>query len=205
MNHIVESFRQTLDSIFEATQQSNVVVVYAGRFQPFHKGHFETFQNVKKEFPKADIFIGTSDKVDPPKSPFNFKEKKSIMTTMFDIKQNEVVQVKNPYAPKEILDKYDEDTVFVTVVGKKDADRLSKGKYFEIYEGGEMENGYKDGGYIFVAPENSTKHNGESVSGTMVRNTFASAEDSEKEGLFKTLYGKLDKKIFKLITGKIVE
>ena len=195
-------FKQFLSEI---TQQKNIVVVYSGRFQPFHKGHFETFENVKKEFPKANVYIGTSDKVEMPKSPFNFKEKKSIMTTMFNVKAKEVVQVKNPYGPTEILEKYPEDTVYVAVLGKKDAERMGKGKYFDIYKGQKLTEGYKDKGYIYVAPENSTTHKGQQVSGTLVRETFANAEDNEKEKLFKSLYGKMNKKIFKLITGKIKE
>ena len=42
------------------------------------------------------------------------------MTTMFPIPSNRVVQVKNPYAPTEVLKKFDKDTTgFVTVVGQK--------------------------------------------------------------------------------------
>jgi len=204
MKTIIENFQSKLDSIFEASQQKNMVVVYSGRFQPFHKGHFETFQNIKKEFPNADVVIGTSDKVDLPKSPFNFKEKKKIITSMFKIGKQEVHQVKNPYAPKEILENYPEDTVYVTVVGKKDADRLSKGKYFDIYtDGMKMSEGYKDKGYIFVAPENTTEYKGTPISGSLVRDTFSDAEEADKKELFKALYGKLDKNIFDLITSKI--
>jgi len=195
-----------LDEIFgltEATTQK-VVVVYSGRFQPAHRGHYETFTNVLKEFPHADVFIGTSDKVDLPKSPFNFKEKKQIISKMFGVKSNQIKQIKNPYGPKEILEKYPEDTVYITVVGKKDAERLGKGKYFDFYAKGDEEmEGYPEKGYIFIAPENNTLYKGVPLSGTVVRDTFSNADEAEKEELFKTLYGKLDKKIFKLITSKI--
>ena len=204
MKHIVEQFQHDLDYIFtEKSTQKNVVVIYSGRFQPFHKGHFETFENIKKEFVNAKIYIGTSDKVDPPKSPFNFNEKKKIITTMFNVKADEVVQVKNPYAPKEVLDGQPDDTVYVTVVGKKDADRL-KGKYFEMYtDGMDMKEPYADKGYIYIAPENTTEYNGQIISGTLVRDTFANADDADKKGLFNALYGKFNKGIFDLITKKI--
>ena len=195
---------ERLNNVLGEAKQSKVVVVYAGRFQPFHKGHFETFTNVLKEFPHADIYIGTSNKVDLPKSPFNFKEKKQIITKMFGVKSNQVKEIKNPYAPKEILDKYPEDTVYVTVVGKKDGERLGKGKYFDFYAKGDDEmEGYPEKGYIYIAPENQTVYKGKPLSGTVVRETFASASDEDKQGLFKTLYGKFDKKIFDLITSKI--
>jgi hypothetical protein len=46
---------------------------------------------------KDNVYIGTSNKTDNHKSPFNFKEKKEIMTTMFGIPSNKIVEVKNPY------------------------------------------------------------------------------------------------------------
>jgi cytidyltransferase-like protein len=119
----------------ETTELTNFVVVYSGRFQPFHKGHYAAYQNLVKKFGKDRVYIGTSNKTDNQKSPFNFKEKKIIMTKMFGIPSNKIVEIKNPYAPIEILKKYDENTTgYITVVGEKDANRLG-GKYFEKYTG----------------------------------------------------------------------
>jgi hypothetical protein len=53
--------------------------------------------------------VGTSNKVEKPKSPFNFKEKVQIMTMMFGIPSNKIYEVKNPYAPTEIIKKFDEN------------------------------------------------------------------------------------------------
>ena len=79
-----------------------VVVVYSGRFQPFHEGHYKTYKHLVDQFGKDNVYIGTSNKVDLPKSPFNFKEKQKIMNTMFGISASRVVQIKNPYTPTEI-------------------------------------------------------------------------------------------------------
>ena len=89
-----------VENILLEDTSKNVVVVYSGRFQPFHKGHYNTYQNLVKKFGKENVFIGTSNKVDAAKSPFNFKEKKLIMTTMFGIPSNKIVQIKNPYAKR---------------------------------------------------------------------------------------------------------
>jgi len=51
------------------------VVIYVGRFQPMHKGHYGTYQHLVKKFGKDNVFVGTSDKVERPKSPFNFNPK----------------------------------------------------------------------------------------------------------------------------------
>ena len=96
------------------------VVIYVGRFQPMHKGHAGTYQHLVKKFGKDNVYVGTSDKVQLPKSPFNFKEKVKIMTTMFGIPKSKIHKVRDPYKPTEILKKFDEETTaFVTVVGEK--------------------------------------------------------------------------------------
>lgn len=175
-----------------------IICIYAGRFQPFHPGHKESYDNLVQEFGKDDVYIGTSDKVELPKSPMNFKEKKKIITTMFkDIPKDHIVQVKNPYNPVEVLEKFPEDTVFVTAVGKKDADRLGKGKYFDFYKRGSATLGYKEGGYIFIIPKNTRVN----LSGTQVRETFSKATD--KDEAFKSIYGKLDNGLAKLLGDKI--
>lgn len=188
---------KTFLEILTEALNPKIVCVYAGRFQPFHPGHKESYDNLVKEFGKDNVYIGTSNKVELPKSPMNFKEKKKIITTMFkDIPTDHIVQVKNPYDPKEVLEKFPEDTVFVTAVGKKDADRLGKGKYFDFYKAG-ASTGYKDGGYIFIIPKNVTVN----LSGTQVRETFSKADD--KESAFKSIYGNLNKGLAKLLGDKI--
>ena len=54
------------------------VVVYAGRFQPFHKGHYLTYMHLVKTFGKNNVYIGTSNKTDNIKSPFKKKLSSSL-------------------------------------------------------------------------------------------------------------------------------
>jgi hypothetical protein len=176
------------------------VVIYVGRFQPMHKGHYGTYQHLVKKFGKDNVFIGTSDKVERPKSPFNFKEKVKIMTTMFGIPKSKIHKVKNPYKPTEILKKFDEETTaFVTVVGEKDKNRLG-GKYFQPWKG-EPTVGYRDGGYVYAAPSS-----GGGISGTETRNGLSVGSDEQKKDFFrKRAYGKFNATIFKMITDKLNE
>jgi len=164
-NFLVESI------LGESAEMDNVIVVYSGRFQPFHKGHFATYQNLTKKFGKDNVYIATSNKTDNQKSPFDFREKKTIMTKMFGIQSNKIVQVKNPYAPTEILSKYDAaKTGFITVVGEKDEQRLG-GNYFTPYKG-KVEFGYLDKGYVYASPAQSNP-----ISGTDVRNWLGKGSD----------------------------
>jgi hypothetical protein len=183
----------------EAESVDNIVVVYAGRFQPFHKGHYATYSHLVKKFGKNNVYIGTSNKTDNLKSPFNFKEKVMIMNTMFGVPKNRIVQVKNPYVPTEVLKKFDKDTTaFVTVVGKKDASRLG-GKFFTPYKDGIDFEGYEDRGYVYIAPEG-----GGGVSGTEVRNGLKSGSDDEKKKFFsKRAYPKFNQKIYDFIVDKL--
>ena len=179
------------------------VVIYVGRFQPMHKGHAGTYQHLVKKFGKDNVYVGTSDKVQKPKSPFNFKEKVKIITTMFGIPKSKIHKVRDPYKPTEILKKFDEETTaFVTVVGEKDKSRLrpDSGKYFQTYKG-EPSEGYRDRGYVYAAPMS-----GGAVSGTEVRNGLSNGSDDQKKDFFKKrAYGKFNSGIFKMITDKLNE
>ena len=181
----------------EAAKIDKVVVVYSGRFQPFHKGHYATYDHLVKKFGKDSVYIGTSDVTDNKKSPFGFKEKKAIMMKMFGIPSNKIINVKNPYAPQEILNKFDSETTgFITVVGEKDSSRLS-GKYFTPYKG-KIENGYLDKGYVYAAPAQPN-----AISGTDVRYWLSAGSEEERKKNFTKAYPKFDDQVFKMITLKL--
>jgi FAD synthase len=178
------------------------VVTYVGRFHPFHEGHNAVYQHLVKKFGKDNVYIGTSDKVELPKSPFRFKEKVEIMTTMFGIPKNKIYQVKNPYAPKEILQSFSEETTaFVTVVGKKDAGRLRMGddRYFSKYEKGKVDKGFADKGYVYIVPPQ-----GKGISGTQVRAGMSEPDEQKRMKFFKSVYPKFNQKIFDLVSSKIL-
>ena len=190
-NFLVESILLEADSI------NKVVVVYSGRFQPFHKGHYATYDNLVRKFGKDSVYIGTSNVTDSKKSPFNFKEKKAIMTNMFGIPSNKIVNIRNPYAPEEILNKYDEDTTgLIVVVGEKDQNRLS-GKYFTPYKG-KVTEPYLDRGYVYASPATANP-----ISGTDVRYWLSAGSESERKKNFTKAYPKFDDQIFKMITLKL--
>jgi hypothetical protein len=181
----------------EAAKIDKVVVVYSGRFQPFHKGHYATYDNLVRKFGKDSVYIGTSNVTDSKKSPFNFKEKKAIMTNMFGIPSNKIVNIRNPYAPEEILNKYDEDTTgLIVVVGEKDEQRLG-GKYFTPYKG-KVTEPFLDRGYVYAAPAESNP-----ISGTDVRYWLSAGSAADRKKNFTKAYPRFDDQIFKLITLKL--
>ena len=175
------------------------IVVYAGRFQPFHKGHNDAYQRLVDEFGSANVYIATSNDTSSEKSPFSFSEKKEIATKMFGIPSSKFVKVNNPYRPIEILKKYDGQTIaYIAAVGEKDATRL-QGKYFKPYRG-KAGYGYDEIGYTFPIPAEKNP-----ISGTDVRNGLGSGDKEEAKKFFLKAYPKFDKDIFKMITGKLNE
>jgi len=184
----------TEDFLIESESGRKTVVVYGGRFQPFHKGHFAVYNHLVKKFGKDSVYIATSDKTDNIKSPFGFKEKKLIMSKLFGVPINKIVQVKTPYQPVEILNKYDEkNTSLIVAVGEKDSDRLG-GKYFKPYSPSTSLEGYKDKGYVYMIPPQEG-----GISASQIRASLTSGSESDKKKAFASAYPKFDEKIFKLI------
>ena len=191
LNFLVESI------LLEAAPIDKQIVVYSGRFQPFHKGHFATYQNLVKKFGSDSVYIGTSNVTDSKKSPFNFNEKKAIMMKMFGIPSSKIVNVKNPYAPSEILNKYNENTTgLIVVVGEKDENRLG-GKYFTPYKG-KVEEPYLVRGYVYASPSTANP-----ISGTDVRYWLSAGSEADRKKNFTKAYPKFDEQIFKMITLKL--
>ena len=182
------------------------VVVYPGRFQPFHAGHYSVYKNLVDKYGKDNVFIGTSDKTDNVKSPFNFNEKQTVMTKMFGIPADKIVQVKSPYSPQEITSRFPEDTPFITAFSEKDAERLGSTKYYKpLPDKPENLSGYREAGYFEIAPEFQLDVDGQNISGTTVRAVLGDPKRSpaEKKKLFTAMYGKFDQGIFDLVTNKL--
>jgi hypothetical protein len=175
------------------------VVVYSGRFQPFHKGHYASYEKLVSKFGAENVYIGTSNDQSGPKSPFSFREKKEIATKMFGIPSSKFVQIRNPYQPVEILKKFNgQTTQYIAAVGEKDATRL-QGNYFKPYKG-KAGYGYEEIGYVYAVPAEQNP-----ISGTDVRKWLGATDvEKAKKGFLKA-YPKFDKEVFKMITGKLNE
>jgi len=184
--------------IKEDSDIKTIVAIYPGRFQPMGAHHAKAYKWLQSKF--KDAYVGTSGKVDLPKSPFSFSEKKKIINSHGISK---VVQVKNPYKAEEILKKYDpKTTAAVFMVGEKDAGRL-KGKFFQPWKGN-ASIGYKEGAYLIIAPHVSMKVPGYGeMSGTAIRKALGDKEldKKQKTKIFKGIFGHT--KNYDLITNKL--
>lgn len=197
-----------ISDLFEQAQ--NKVVIYPGRFHPFHIGHASVYKWLASKF--DNVFIATSNKVDPPKSPFTFEEKKRMMMHA-GVPASAIVQVKNPYIANEITDRFDpNNTVAVFAVSEKDMEedprfqfkpkKDGSPSYYQPY-GKDMQPLSKHG-YIITTPTFDFTVLGEPMrSATELRRNFANADTETQAAMIKDLYGKYDPTIHKIMAAKI--
>ena len=193
----------------------NIIAIYPGRFQPFGKHHANAFKWLQQQFGQPNAFVVTSDKVDPPKSPFNFQEKKQIVS---QYGFNNIVQVKNPYKAEELMKNFNpEDTAVVFMVGSKDMQEDPRFKigtkkdgspsYFQSYKDnkGNLQ-GFDKHGYLITAPHISIAIPGYGeMSGTELRNVLGTKTVSrdEKAKIFKDIFGWYNKSTADMIFDKL--
>jgi hypothetical protein len=211
----LQNFQSQLEAaLTESVIQYRTLAVYPGRFSPPHIGHMQAWKWLEQKFGSA--YIATSDKVSPPRSPLDFNEKKILM--MFaGIPGNRIAQVKNPYQPTEIIEKFDaSNTVLVFGVSEKDMaedprfnfspKKDGSASYLQSYE--KNKNNLRplsEHGYIITTPTFNFKVLGKPmISASEFRAQFFQSDDAQQAKMIKDLYGKYNKTIHKLLKDRIV-
>ena len=86
-------------------EKKDTIVIYSGRFQPFHKGHHDVYRFLKERY--DNVFIVTTDTKSKVKKryPFNFTQKVDIMKTLGRVDEDDIYPepVSNPYSDYYIL------------------------------------------------------------------------------------------------------
>ena len=192
----------------------NHLVIYPGRFHPFHKGHASVYNTLVKQFGAGKVFISTSDKVAPPKSPFSFEEKKQMML-LTGIPASAIVQTKNPYQALELVEKYDPaNTILMFAVSEKDMAEDPRFSFKPKKDGspsyfqpaGKNMSPLEKHGYIITVPTLSFKVLGQPMkSATEFRSNFASADEDTQQKMLTDLFGKYDADVHELMKQKITE
>jgi hypothetical protein len=126
--------------LFESSPRQ-LVVIYPGRFQPFHKGHAEVFHELQSRFGSDNVYIVTSNKTDGLKSPFNFSDKVKFMNAGGIPAHSIIENTGQMYDLPPQFNK--QNTVFIAAVGSPDAKRLNPGgvkkdgtpSYFQSFDG----------------------------------------------------------------------
>ena len=199
------------------------VIVYPGRFQPMLSHHAIVFNRLVAEHPDSEVYIVTSDKTEPGKSPFNFKEKQLIAQAQ-GIDPSKVLFAKSPYNPEFIKDHFSdpENIAIFYAVGEKDMlddprftfDNIDPQSGLNIKPNGtpyyyQMINTYKDNpqpmlkrGYIIQAPTVIVKDEVASASAFRKALVDAPTKETAKE-IFNKQFLEYNDSVFELVYNKI--
>ena len=140
-----------------------VVVTYPGRFQPFHLGHRDVFNSLQSQFGSDNVYIVSSDKVEPPKSPFSFSDKVQFMRAA-GIPAHSIIHAAKVYDLPEQFAADKSNVIFITALGAPEAKRLGTGgqkkdgspAYFQPWKGDLKDAQTADKhGYVIVEPEHA--------------------------------------------------
>ena len=195
-----------------------IVVVYPGRFQPLHRGHKAVYDDLVAEF-GPNVYIATSNKTDPDKSPFDFEDKLR-MARAAGIPADKIQLVKNPYSASEITDRFvPENTVLLFAVGEKDmdtdprfkfdADGMGRKKdgslsYLQKWPGMHKAETLDQHGYIIAAPTKEFTVLGKpATSATEIRKAYRSADPATRDRIITDLYGKPKPDIRRMFDDKL--
>jgi hypothetical protein len=181
----------------EMPDQKDPIAIFPGRFQPFQSSDYVTYLRLVKEFGKNNVFISTSNKQDSAgKAPFTFEQKKKVMTKLFKISDENIVETQTPFSPIEITQKFSEDTPAVFAISETDSSRL--GKYFKLYEDDAQLTGYRESGYVWNIP---TLEGKKLLTGMQIRHILGSSNytDRAKKEIFTKLYGAFDSELFEMM------
>ena len=203
-----------LQYIIEARYKGNLrpVVIYGGKFQPFHAGHYEIYQLLCDEFGKDNVFISMKDiaKTKQPKAyydnhVFTFDERKHIITKMFGIPADHIIQVRmTPMYPSwREIPVEGSDYAVISITGEKDMGRATggniKGVDVEEYVPGmELQSCITHKYYYYKS--NKKVH----LSATQVRNFFRDGHsEKEDKAFFVKAFGRWDDEIYRLVKSKL--
>jgi hypothetical protein len=185
-----------------------LVVIYPGRFQPFHKGHADVFASLQAHYGSENVFIVTSNKTDGAKSPFNFSDKVRFMHAA-GIPDHSIIETNGKvYDLPDVFKPQADNIIFIAAVGAPDAQRLNPGAlkkdgtpgYF-LKLPGSMDQAVSadQHGYVVIAEERAENvtiggKSYDASHGTQCRELWNQVRDNPKQRaeFLQQLYGKND-------------
>ena len=204
----------------------NKIVIYPGRFQPMLSHHVAVYNHLKQQFPDAEVFVGSSDKVEEG-SPFNFKEKQAIAGVQ-GIEHNKFLFAQQPYVHTFYKQFDHKDTVVIFAVGEKDLQtRFSMNnidaetgldmkvkpnketgehepKYYQMINSMDEKNPkpMSERGYLYEVP--NIEADGEISSASAFRSAIKNSPDKEAaKEIFNREFKEYNEGVFNLVYNKL--
>ena len=182
----------------------NYLVIYPGRFHPFHLGHKASYDWLTNKFGENSVYIASSGVQAKDTSPFSFSDKMTMMTKL-GVPPGHIVNVKNPYQAVEITSGLSAeeraDTVLIFAVSAKDAERFNfapkkDGSAGYLQPLPDKEKGMQPmtkHGYVVVTPTVNFRVKGvDANSASQIRKLYLDGNDSDRDQIITDLYGTAD-------------
>jgi hypothetical protein len=171
-------------------ENGTVFVVYGGGFQPFHRGHFGSYQQAKNQFHDADFYVVASN--DTKVRPIPFVDKKFLAREAGV--EDPFVEVKAPINPREIMKDYDaERDIFILVRSERDPMSYTKKDgspgYYQPFVDINSCEPFGRHGYVYVTQKVDFSVAGQEIySGSQVRQMYQDANDDLRMMMIQDLY-----------------
>jgi hypothetical protein len=193
----------------------NYLVIYPGRFHPFHLGHKASYDWLTDQFGENNVYIASSNVQDPATSPFSFSDKVTMMTKL-GIPSGRIVNVKNPYQAKEITsmlsDEEKANTALVFAVSAKDAERFnfapkkdgSAGYLQPVPANKKLMEPMTKHGYVAITPTVNFQVKGVNAnSASQIRKLYLDGNDNDRMQIIADLYGVADSELKDLFDERL--
>lgn len=179
----------------------NVIVVMPGGFHPFHQGHLALYNQARRAFPNAQVYVAATDYQEERPFPFAIKQR---LAQEAGVPAHHFIQVSSPFAPKEITRHFNpETTALVFVRSTKDKNenpqpgapgqivtrgpRKGMAPYLQAYDGDPKP--MSQHGYIAYLPTVEFKAGATGItSASEIRAIWPRASSKQKLQIVKDLY-----------------
>jgi cytidyltransferase-like protein len=199
--------------------EPTLLVIYPGRFQPFHKGHHAVYEHLATKFGRNNVYIATSNKTDNNKSPFTFAEKAYFMQ-LTGVPADRIVQTTQPYQIESILATGQvtvadpTNTVVIFAVSQKDmeedprfsfaAKKDGSAPYFQPLRNLKDTVAMDQHGYIMTVPTFNFDVLGKPMrSSTELRAEYKDANEKSRQAIIADLFGKYTQEAEQIMNAKL--
>jgi cytidyltransferase-like protein len=198
--------------------EPTLLVIYPGRFQPFHNGHAKVFEYLISKFGRNNVYIATSNKTDSTKSPFTFAEKAYFMQ-LTGVPADRIIQATQPYQIKNVLASSNlhvdpANTVVIFAVSEKDMaedPRFSfapkkdgSDPYFQPLKNIKDTVNMEQHGYIMTVPTFPFTVLGKPVTGaTEIRKQYTEADEPTRQKIVAELFGRYTREAEQIMNNKL--
>jgi len=194
-------------------QPKRTIVIYPGRFQPFHKGHMAAYKYLIDKFGQDNVNIFTSD-ITKDESPLNFEERKKIMN-FAGVPNQYIWYAAEPYDPKTVITNIKnidpQTTTLVYAISTKDMienprfsfkpNQDDTPSYMQPYK--DTFEPMNKHCYVLTYPKvDFTIMDKEFDSSKQIRDYYPTLDNEQQRLFIRDLYGRYSKDIQKLMNKK---